>query len=237
MKTPESRGCSEQFPQQPVRGRPCQNEVARERVWKNAVPGQPVSDRVFTQPRPFADISSCCAARGTRCPPLPERGGATACSGEGVATDSLGPNGLPTDPDDIAGHLAPLFRHGARTFPPRIGGCPALPTPEDPLAESGFESSAAERQSTHPHQRKVERTHRSGPLWRRAGLMADFDAALNNRLPTPTVTDGAANAPGGAFLHCLASLPPQPPPPCPASHRPARSLCARDRQEGPRCMR
>ena len=25
--------------------------------------------------------------------------------------------------------------------------------------------------------------------------MADFDAALNNRLPNPAVTDGAANAP------------------------------------------
>lgn len=121
----------------------------------------------------------------------------------GSAADLLGPNGLATAPADIDGPLAPLFRHVAKTFPPDIATCPRLPAPQDPLAEGAYENSAAGRQSGHPLLRRIEQTHGRGPLWRLAGLMADLDAALSDRLPAPTVTDGTATVPAARGTYAL----------------------------------
>jgi hypothetical protein len=130
--------------------------------------------------------------------PLPGGG-----SGRGSPAILLGPNGLPSDPDDFAGPLAPLVQRVARTFPPGIATCDALPEPTSPLAKGAFENSAAGRQSSHPMLQRIEQTHGRGPLWRLAGLMADLDAALQNRLPAPTVTDGTATVPAARGTYAL----------------------------------
>lgn len=119
------------------------------------------------------------------------------------AADLLGSNGLPSYPGDIDGPLSPLFQHVAATFPPGIATCPALPTPQDPLAEGAYENSAAGRQSRHPLLEAIERTHGRGPLWRLSGLMADLEAALQNRLPAPTVTKGTATVPAARGSYAL----------------------------------
>ncbi|HLQ18034.1 MAG TPA: hydrogenase expression/formation protein HupK, partial [Tabrizicola sp.] len=136
-------------------------------------------------------------------PPTPiplSRGAEMALAG---AADLLGPNGLANDPAEMSGPLAPLFRHIAATFPPGIAACPALPVPRDPLAEGPFENSAAGRQSHHPLLRRIEETHGRGPLWRLAGLMADLEAALQNRLPKPTVINGTATVPAARGTYAL----------------------------------
>lgn len=135
------------------------------------------------------------------CASLPPGGGGMGRGGS--PADLLGPNGLASDPADFNGPLAPLFRQVAKTFPPGIATCPPLPAPQDPLAEGAFENSAAGRQSGHPLLRHIEQTHGRGPLWRFAGLMADLDAALNNRLPAPTVTDGTATVPAARGTYAL----------------------------------
>lgn len=132
---------------------------------------------------------------------LPPGGGGMGRGGS--AADLLGPTGLAHDPAGIEGPFAPLFRHVAKTFPPDVATCPALPAPQDPLAHGAFENSAAGRQSAHPLLRHIEQTHGRGPLWRLVGLMADLDAALNNRLPAPTVTDGTATVPAARGSYAL----------------------------------
>jgi hypothetical protein len=132
---------------------------------------------------------------------LPPGGGGMGRGGSAV--DLLGPDGLAHDPAHIKGPLAPLFRHIAATFPPGIATCPALPAPQDPLDEGAFENSAAGRQCAHPLLRHIEQTHGRGPLWRLAGLLADLEAALLNRLPAATVTEGTATVPAARGAYAL----------------------------------
>lgn len=122
---------------------------------------------------------------------------------EGFASDLLGPDGLANDPADMKGPLAPLFRQIAKTFPPDVATCPDLPAPQGPLEEGAFENSAAGRQSAHPLLRHIEQSHGRGPLWRLVGLMADLEAALLNRLPAPTVTEGIAAVPAARGTYAL----------------------------------
>jgi hypothetical protein len=149
--------------------------------------------------------------------PSPRGGGEAQTTGEGAslppcgggmgrggsAADLLGPDGLAHDPAGIEGPLAPLFRHVAKTFPPGIATCPPLPAPQEPLAEGALENSAAGRQSHHPLLRRIEQTHGRGPLWRLAGLVADFEAALLDRLPAPTLTGGTATVPAARGSYAL----------------------------------
>lgn len=171
-------------------------EIIRDHVLKLCIT-LPKSVGLDPIPRPAADLQAPRPAPGTSLP-LPGGG-----SGRGYAATLLGPDGLPTDPADISGPLAPLFQRVARTFPPDIATCNALPTPDTPVAEGAFENSAAGRQSAHPLLRRIEQTHGRGPLWRLAGLMADLDAALAGRLPSSTVTDGTATVPAARGTYAL----------------------------------
>jgi hypothetical protein len=141
------------------------------------------------------------APREAQSTSLPPGGGGMGWGGS--AASLLGPHGLPSGPQDIEGPLAPLFQSVARTFPPGIATSPALSAPDAPLAEGAFENSAAGRQCTHPLLRNIEATHGRGPLWRLAGLMADLAAALDNRLPAPTVADGTATVPAARGTYAL----------------------------------
>ncbi|MFO1202594.1 MAG: hypothetical protein U1E58_08145 [Tabrizicola sp.] len=149
-------------------------------------------------PVPTAGLQAHRSAPGASLPP----GGGGMGRG-GSAAGLFGRNGLPTSAADIEGPFAPLFHQIAKTFPPDIATCPALPAPQDPLAEGAFENSAAGRQSAHPLLCRIEQTHGRGPLWRLAGLIADLDAALNDGLPPPTVTDGTATVPAARGTYAL----------------------------------
>lgn len=150
-------------------------------------------------PLPLPDLSGE-APHHPLCASLPLPGGG---SGRGSPAILLGPQGLSPDPDDIAGPLPSLFQSVARTFPPGTATCETLPEPTTPLAEGAFENSAAGRQSHYTTLRRIERTHGRSPLWRLAGLMADLDAALSNRLPPPTVSQGTATVPAARGTYAM----------------------------------
>lgn len=116
----------------------------------------------------------------------------------------MAPLAIPADPSVLVGAegpLAPLARRIAGMFAPGEACCDALPLPPGPLAEGAFENSAAGRQAGNYLLRQVEASHGRGPLWRLFGLVADLEAALQGRLPEPTVTDGVACVPAtrGAY--------------------------------------
>lgn len=144
---------------------------------------------------------------------LPPGGGGMGWGGTGSWGESgpwggplaglLGPKGLACAPDRIEGPLAPLFHLVAATFPPGMATTAALPPPPGPLAEGAYENSPAGRQSQHPLLCAIETSHGRGPLWRLAGLMADLGAALDDRLPAPSVTDGIATVPAARGAYAL----------------------------------
>jgi hypothetical protein len=149
-------------------------------------------------PLPLPDLGQEQGAQGSA--PLPLSGGGM---GRGSPAALLGPGGLPDNIADLQGPLAPLARTIATAFPPGIAACAALPAPTNPLAEGAFENSAAGRQAHQPLLRRIEQSHGRGPLWRLAGLMADLDAALQSRLPAPTVKDGIATVPAARGTYAL----------------------------------
>ena len=114
-----------------------------------------------------------------------------------------GSRGLPADgnPAGWDSPLAPLATRIAAAFAPGEACSDALPPPPRPLAEGAFENSAAGRQAGHPALKAIEAAHGRGPLWRFFGLVADLDAALQGRLPAPTVANGIACVPAarGAY--------------------------------------
>ena len=149
-------------------------------------------------PLPLPDLGQEQRAQGSA--PLPLSGGGR---GRGSPAALLGPGGLPDEMAEVQGPLVPLVRTIAKAFPPGTATSSALPAPTDSLAEGPFENSAAGRQSHHPLLRRIEQSHGRGPLWRLAGLMADLDAALQNRLPAPTVKDGIATVPAARGTYAL----------------------------------
>ncbi|NGM47677.1 hypothetical protein G5B31_19265 [Rhodobacter sp. SGA-6-6] len=115
----------------------------------------------------------------------------------------LGRRGLPADGDPAGwdSPLAPLAGRIAASFAPGEARSAALPPPPSPLAEGAFENSAAGRQAGQPGLKAIEAVCGRGPLWRFFGLVADLEAAIQGRLPAPTVADGIARVPAarGAY--------------------------------------
>ena len=109
----------------------------------------------------------------------------------------LGPRGLPSTHEGLIA-VDPVARIIDQKFPAGTAASAALPFPPEPQAEGAFENSAAGRQWLHPLLRNIESSDGRGPPWRHAGRFADLDAALSNRLPAPTVTDGTATVPACA---------------------------------------
>jgi hypothetical protein len=114
----------------------------------------------------------------------------------------LGPDGLPSTREGLIA-VDPIARMIDQEFPAGTAASAALPFPPQPLAEGAFENSAAGRQWLHPLLRDIESRNGRGPLWRYAGRLADLDAALHNRLPTPTVADGIATVPAARGTYAL----------------------------------
>jgi hypothetical protein len=126
-----------------------------------------------------------------------------------VAQALFGPAGLPRNLPDLnlwltsGTGVSPLAQAVNRAFPGRMASAPALPAPDDPLADGPYDSSLAARRAGHPLLTALESERSRGPLWRLMVQLIDAEACLRGDLPPVTLTNGTALSPAARGTYAL----------------------------------
>ncbi|MBL4929271.1 hypothetical protein [Fuscibacter oryzae] len=126
-----------------------------------------------------------------------------------IAQALFGMGGLPRNLPDLNLWLAsgagvsPLAQAVSRAFPGRMASAPALPAPNDPLADGPYDTSLAARRAGHPLLTALESERGRSPLWRLMVRLVDAEACLRGDLPAVTVANGTALAPAARGTYAL----------------------------------